>query len=87
MPASQKQFALFRESLDNAASADHPIRVLERCLELVNWEPWEGCYAGRHGAARERTFCKSLFAIAEDFQAYSFGRTGRISALGCALSQ
>ena len=48
-PGTREQLALFRESLDDAVSADHPIRVFERCLDFVDWEPWEARYAGHRG--------------------------------------
>ena len=48
-PARRDQLALFAESLDEAIPAGHPIRLVERCLHLVDWTAWESRYASRRG--------------------------------------
>jgi transposase len=48
-PGRRDQLLLFGQTLDDAVAADHPIRVLDRCLDGVDWGPWEARYAGRRG--------------------------------------
>ncbi len=48
-PGPRDQLLLYAESLDDAVPAGHAIRLLERCLLLVDWGPWEARYAGRRG--------------------------------------
>ena len=48
-PGRRDQLLLFGETLDDAVPPGHAIRVLERCLDLVDWGPWEARYAGRRG--------------------------------------
>jgi transposase len=40
---------LFTETLDDAIPQNHPIRLLERCLDEVDWTLWENRYDGRRG--------------------------------------
>ena len=40
---------LFPETLDDAIPQNHPIRLLERCLDTVDWTLWENRYDGRRG--------------------------------------
>lgn len=48
-PGPREQLALFRESLDDVVAAGHPVRLLDSCLDLVDWGPWEARYAGHRG--------------------------------------
>ena len=40
---------LFPETLDDAIPQNHPIRLLERCLDTVDWTLWENRYDGHRG--------------------------------------
>jgi transposase len=48
-PGRRDQLLLYGESLDDAVPQGHAVRVLEDCLALVDWGPWEARYAGRRG--------------------------------------
>jgi transposase len=40
---------LFTETLDDAIPQNHPIRLLDRCLDEMDWTLWENRYDGRRG--------------------------------------
>ena len=48
-PGCREQLVLVQETLDEVVATDHPIRVLDQCLNLVDWGPWERRYTGRRG--------------------------------------
>ena len=48
-PGCREQLVLVQETLDEVVATNHPIRVLDRCLDLVDWGPWERRYTGRRG--------------------------------------
>ena len=48
-PASREQILLFRESLDDAIGADHPIRCFDVLLKELNWKAWEARYDPTRG--------------------------------------
>ena len=48
-PAPRRQVVLFTETLDDAIPQNHPIRLLDRCLDEMDWTLWENRYDGRRG--------------------------------------
>ena len=48
-PAPRHQVVLFTETLDDAIPQNHPIRLLDRCLDTVDWTLWENRHDGRRG--------------------------------------
>ena len=48
-PAPRFQVVLFTETLDDAIPQNHPIRLLDRCLDEVNWTATENRYDGHRG--------------------------------------
>jgi transposase len=40
---------LFTETLDDAIPQNHPIRLLDGCLDAVDWTLWENRYDGHRG--------------------------------------
>lgn len=40
-PQTREQIVLFAERLDEAAPADHPVRLLDDILGRIDWSPWE----------------------------------------------
>jgi transposase len=48
-PAYRDQQVLVPETLDDVVAATHPVRLVEQCLNLVDWRPWEQRYTGRRG--------------------------------------
>ena len=48
-PAPRHQVVLFTETLDDAIPQNYPIRLLDRCLDTVDWTLWENRYDGRRG--------------------------------------
>jgi len=51
-PAPRHQAVLFTETLDDAIPRNHPIRLLDRCLDAVDWTLWENRYDGPRGFFR-----------------------------------
>jgi len=43
------QLLLYAPSLDDAISADHPIRELDAVIKELDWSDWESRYNGRRG--------------------------------------
>lgn len=48
-PQNRQQMVLFSRRLDDAISADHPVRLLDDILGRVSWTSWEACYDGHLG--------------------------------------
>jgi len=48
-PCKREELVLFSRTLDEVVPPDDPVRVLDQCLELVDWTPWEARYASRVG--------------------------------------
>lgn len=43
-PLGRDQLVLFPEKLDQAISADHPVRLLDAILNRLDWSKWEATY-------------------------------------------
>jgi transposase len=48
-PCRRDQLVLYAQRVDELVGASHPIRVLEQCLDLVDWGPWEARHVGWRG--------------------------------------
>lgn len=48
-PQARHQLVLFEHRLDDAISAQHPVRLLDEILCGIDWSPWEARYHGRLG--------------------------------------
>ncbi len=48
-PAAREQIILFRESLDDAVSENHPIRGFDAILRELDWSLWEAKYDTKRG--------------------------------------
>jgi transposase len=45
----REQIALFAPTLDSMIPADHPVRLVDEILSVLDWSAWEGRYDGRLG--------------------------------------
>jgi transposase len=45
----REQIVLFSETLEERIPEDHPVRILDEILSLMEWSEWEGEYHGRIG--------------------------------------
>jgi transposase len=48
-PMCRQQTALFAPTLDAMIGDDHPVRLVDEVLRLVDWSSWEAEYDGRRG--------------------------------------
>lgn len=65
-PMPREQLVLFADSLENRIPKDHPVRILDELLDLLDWSEWESEYHGSFGQPpiHPSVLCKILlFAI------------------------
>jgi transposase len=48
-PMGRNQILLFSPTLDATIPEDHPVRVLDEILSVMDWREWEARYNGRIG--------------------------------------
>lgn len=48
-PVPRGQLVLIPTALEEVIPSDHPVRLVDEILELLDWTPWEAAYHGSHG--------------------------------------
>lgn len=48
-PITRKQIVLFSPTLDSSIDEDHPVRLFDEILSVLDWSSWESLYCNGHG--------------------------------------
>jgi len=61
-PLPREQLVLFADTLEQRIPEDHPVRILDEILSLMDWHEWEAEYHGKFGQPpiHPSVMCKAL---------------------------